>query len=285
MLDTYGLSTICGPRRLYEMGEDEVIAFGERARELDITIAEHNHVGTNVMTRDMEVRDRDIQLTRRLLQLCEAMQCGGTIILVGSPVTPDNKGPASRYFKRDATGKVDPTHLYACPDPYLLTDAAKAEFREVVLRIVDGLDIEFARLLIEPWHHSFFYQAEAIREFMDSLGDPRIAFHLDQMNMMHQDVLFDTTRYIDQTFDLLSPYIAAVHFKDIAMDWRQYSSSSTRSDRRRADRLPALVSACPSSRVNRLLLEHRKRRGDFAINFARLHRSRATSASSSSAAA
>jgi len=41
--------------------------------------------------------------------------------------------------------------------------ACQQEFRKLVLRILDGLDLTTTKYIIEPWHNTFFYQPENIR--------------------------------------------------------------------------------------------------------------------------
>jgi sugar phosphate isomerase/epimerase len=251
-LDTYGLSTVVAPRRINEMTDDEAAAYGERARELGIVVGEAIP-GVNLLTRDLGARAERIETCRTMLHKCELMHCHGIVILVGSPVPED---------------------YHAAPDPYLFTDECKAEWREVVLRIVDGLDLEHARVLIEPWNHSFFYRTQPVLEFMQSVDDPRVAVHLDLMNMIDQDHIFRTTELIDEAFDLLGPYVGGVHFKDLAWDWHHMFLKLDEvligdgvidypTYVRRVSELDGDV-AC--------FCEHLQEEGEFAINFARLHK-------------
>jgi sugar phosphate isomerase/epimerase len=100
----------------------------------------------------------------------------------------------------------------------MFTHECRAEFREVVLRVLDGLDADGTKLLIEPWNTSFFYRPRDILAFLESVDHPRLGVHLDQMNMVDQDTFYRSTELIDETFDLLAPYAGSVHFKDIAWD-------------------------------------------------------------------
>jgi len=252
ILDTYGLSAVVAPRRINELTDDEAVVYGERARELGVVVGEAIPT-VNLLTRDRDALAQRIDYCRTMLRKSELMGCHGVVILVGSP---------------------DPSDVHHVPHPYLFTDECRAEFREVVLRIVDGLELEHARLLIEPWNHSFFYRPRPILEFMESLGDPRVAVHLDQMNMIDQDHLFRTTEYINETFDLLGPYVGGVHFKDLAWDWKHMFLKLDEvligdglidydTYLRRVAALEGDV-AC--------FCEHLHAEGDYAINFARLHK-------------
>jgi sugar phosphate isomerase/epimerase len=252
-LDTYGLSTIVAPRAINDMTDDEAAEYGEKARDLGVVVGEAIP-NVNLLTLDMDARNERIEYCRTMLRKCELMHCHGIVILVGSP---------------------DPSDYHAAPHPYLFTDECRAEWREVVLRIVDGLDdLKHAKVLIEPWNHSFFYRPGPIREWMDDLGHPNVLVHLDQMNMIDQDHIFRTTEYINETFDLLGPYVGGVHFKDVAwdphhmflkfdevligdgvMDYHTYV--------RRVSELDGDV-AC--------FCEHLPEERDFAFNFAQLHK-------------
>ena len=196
-LDRYGLSAIVAPRRTGEMSDDEAVEFGELARMLGIVVGE-SIPNLNLMVRDGALRAERIEGLRAILRTSDLMQCHGSVILVGSVAAADR---------------------IAATDPYMFTDECRAEFREIVLRVLDGLDLRHTKLLIEPWPNSFFYRPEAILDFLQSLDHPQVALHLDQMNMVGQDTYFHTTDLINTTFDLLSTYIGGVHFKDVLWDW------------------------------------------------------------------
>jgi sugar phosphate isomerase/epimerase len=174
-------------------------------------------------------------------------------------------------------GTNDPSGNPTSPhptDPYMHSDNAKREFREIVLRILDGLDSPDIKYIIEPWNNTFFYQPEDIREFIDSVDHPMLGLHLDQMNMVSQATYYNTTDLIHRTFDLLADKVASVHLKDIvatrgpgdflsfkevrigegSMDYRTYLA-------RLADLPPDMPCYC----------EHLSTEADYAFNFARLH--------------
>jgi sugar phosphate isomerase/epimerase len=196
-LDRYGLSAVVAPRRIAEMTDDEALEFGEVARTLGIVVGE-SIPNLNLMVRDEALRTERVDTLRAILRTSDLMGCHGSVILVGSVAAADR---------------------IAAVDPYMLTDECRAEFRELVLRILDGLELGHTKLLIEPWPNSFFYRPEPALEFLESLDHPLVGLHLDQMNMVDQDTYFDTTELIDRTFDLLSAYVCGVHFKDVLWDW------------------------------------------------------------------
>lgn len=250
--DTYGLSAVTGPWGYDEMSDDEVAAFGERAAELGMMIGE-SHSRPNLLVRDAEERQRRIERLRTGLRKAEIMGSHSVCILVGTA------GPED--------------HL-AAPHPFNYTDQARSEFRETLLRALDGVELKKTTLLIEPWTNTFFYQPEAIREFLDSVGHPKVGIHLDLMNMVDQYHYYRTTELINKTFDLLGQYIGAVHFKDLRWDWEYMFL--------KFDEVPIgdgiIDYATYVGRVAELgrdvpcFVEHFPTEGEFAISFARLHR-------------
>ncbi len=252
-LDTYGLTTIIAPD-LSAMTDDECSAYGQAARSLGLTIGEAFYFA-HMMTRDEAQRTQHIDNVRALLAKAELMGCGSVITLVGTNHASDN-----------------PTAPHAT-DPYMFSRAAADEFRQIVLRILDGLDLASVKYIIEPWNNTFFYQPEDIRAFIDAVGHPMLGLHLDQMNMVSQADYYRTTELIDRTFDLLAGNVYSVHLKDVlftrgpgdfmafkevligegAMDYRTYL--------RRLALLPA-DTPC--------YCEHLPAEADYAVNFARL---------------
>jgi sugar phosphate isomerase/epimerase len=200
LLDRHGLSAVPAPVRIAEMGEDGARAFGERAAQLDVAIGEAV-APLNLMVRDRRLRTERVGRVRTILRTAEAMGCRGVVVMVGS-VAPVDRSPAL--------------------DPYMFTPDCRAEYREVVLRIIDGLDLRRTRLLIEPWHNTFFYRPDGVLEFLREVGDERVGLHLDQMNMVDQDTYFRTTGLIARTFDLLADYVGSVHLKDVRWDWTHF---------------------------------------------------------------
>ncbi len=195
-LDRYGLSAIGAPVDLADWSLQDSAAFGERARALGILVGEASF-NANLMTADPELAARRLTAIRRALRNADAMQCRTLHVLPGTK---------------------DPTGGLLTPHPVMYTDAYKAELRELVLRVMDGLDLRHTRFLIEPFNHSFFYQPEDIRAFLDSVDHPRVGLQLDIVNMIAADTYFDTTSLIHCTFDLLADHVYAAHVKDLRWD-------------------------------------------------------------------
>jgi sugar phosphate isomerase/epimerase len=250
-LDVYGLSAIPAPACLLDMSEESCAAFGKRARALGLVVGEVG-MWENLLTEDATLQDRRIEMVRRLLQKAEAMGCHCVVTLVGTK---------------------DPSDRALAPHPYMYTEACAAEFHEVVLRILDGLDLEGTRYVIEPWHNSFFYQPEAIRAFIDRVGHPRFGLHLDQMNMVSQASFYHTTDLIHRTFDLLADVAASVHLKDVRCDathmflkWDEVPIGDGVMDY--GTYLTCLAELPPDTPC---YCEHMPDERDYAVNFARLH--------------
>lgn len=256
--DDYGLSAVTAPRHFAELGDDELAAFRQRAGELGLVIGEALY-RPNLMIRDLDERARRIAGLRHALAKAEVLGAHAVVILVGS-IGPDD-------------------HL-AEPHPYMYTADCQAEFGDIVLRSVEGLDLPHVKLAIEPWTNTFFYQPAPIREFLDRVDHPSVALHLDLMNMVDQYHYFRTTELIDETFDLLGSYIAGVHFKDVRWDWRYMYM--------KFDEVPVGDGVIDYTRYLRRLgeleatgmlgaelagyCEHYPTVGDYAVSFARLRR-------------
>ena len=250
-LDRYGLSAIRADRVVRELGEDECAAFGERARDLNLVVGEAPF-WTNPMTPDEHLQTQRIEVIRTMLKNADAMGCLSVVTNVGTKYPSKNQ---------------------LAPHPYMFTDACKAEFREIVLRILDGLDLKTAKYIIEPWPNTFFYQPEDIREFIDSVDHPAFGLHLDQMNMVSHKDFFNTTGLINRTFDLLAEWVVSVHLKDVRWDYEHmflkwdevHIGDGVMDYETYLRRLAELPSDMPC------YCEHMPEERDYALNFARLH--------------
>jgi len=251
-MDTYGLSAIQAPNGLAGMPDDECAAFGEEARRLGMVVGEVG-MWANLMTADENAQAQRIETTRTMLKKADVMGCHAIVTLVGSKNLPDGALASGAY---------------------MYTDECKAEFREIVLRILDGLDLKKTKYVIEPWHNTFFYQPEDIRQFIDSVDHPAFGLHLDQMNMVSQQTFYNTTDLINRTFDLLADRVASVHMKDVVYDHDHmflkmdevYIGDGVMDYETYLKRLAELPPDTPC------FCEHLMNEGDYALNFARVHR-------------
>ena len=249
--DTFGLSTLVAPMQFADMADDEAIAYGEHARGLGLTIAEALH-RPNLMNRDPEIRAQRIEQLRRGLKKADLMGADSVVILVGT------------------VGEED--HL-AAPHPYMFTDECRAEFRDILLRAVDGLELETTRLLIEPWTTSFFYQPADIRAFLDWVDHPSVGVHLDLVNMISQQRYYHTTELVHEAFDLLETYIGGIHIKDLLLDWKHMllKFDEVQIGDGVVDHAALLERAAKLDPNMSCFTEHLATEAEYAISFARLH--------------
>ena len=117
--DTFGLSTVVAPMHFADMTDDDAVAYGDHARGRGLTIG-RGRFRPNLMIRDTEIRTQRIEQLRRGLRKADLMRADSVVILVGT------------------VGEED--HL-AAPHPYMFTDECRAEFRDVLLRALDGLEL------------------------------------------------------------------------------------------------------------------------------------------------
>ena len=194
--DRLGLSAVPAPSGLATMSDEDCIEFGEAARSLGLVIGETG-MWENLMTTDPARRTERIERVRALLRKAALMGCRCVITLVGSAHPSD-----------------DPL----APDALTMSREGAAAFREVVLRILDGLELGATRYGIEPWVTTFFYGVEEVAEFLDAVDHPALGLHLDLVNMVSRRSYFDTAGLAERTFSLLSDRIVGAHLKDLVWD-------------------------------------------------------------------
>lgn len=250
-LDRHGLSAIPAPNRIAEMTDEGCAAFGDQARRLGLVVGETG-MWENLMTADPELQAERVGKVRLLLAKAEAMGCRCVVSLVGS-----------RH----------PSESPLAPDPYMVTDACRREFGQVVLRILDGLELAQTCYAIEPWCNSFFYEPEDVDAFLTEVDHPNLRLHLDQMNMISQRSFHDTAGLIERTFDLLADRVVAVHLKDLRWDhdhlmlkWDEVLIGDGVLD---YDAYLRHLATLPADTPG--FCEHLAGEGEYATNFARLH--------------
>ncbi len=196
-LDELGLSAIPAPVKFWTWEDDDCIAFGEKAKGLGLVIGEAG-CWKNMIDPDKEAVAQHIEMISQMLVKGDLMGLRGVVSLVGSH---------------------NPEHSLS-PHPFNFTDEARAEYREVCLRILDGLELETTKYMTEPWCNTFYYRPVDILEFLLSVDHPNLGLHMDMMNMIHQDTYFKTGEVINRAFDLLSDFVVSVHAKDLRWDYR-----------------------------------------------------------------
>jgi sugar phosphate isomerase/epimerase len=250
-LDRHGLSAIPAPNRLAAMSDEECIEFGEAARRLGLVVGETG-MWDNLLARDPDVRTERIGRVRVLLRKSELMGCHCVVTLVGS---------------------THPSDDFLAPDPASMSREGQVVFREIALRILDGLELETTRYGIEPWVTTFFYELEDVETFLADVDHPALGLHLDLVNMVSRRTYFDTAGLAERTFASLSDRIVGAHLKDLrwdpahmvikwdevligdgVLDYSAYLGGLARLD-------PDLACYC----------EHLPTEADYAENFARAH--------------
>jgi sugar phosphate isomerase/epimerase len=116
-------------------------------------------------------------------------------------------------------GSAAPQDSISIPCAHNYTDAFMAELRELILRVLDGIELRFTNYGLEASPKTFFYGPERCAALVDAVDHPNFGVHLDLMNMVSQDTYFHTTELIERTFELLGDRIFAAHIKDISWDW------------------------------------------------------------------
>jgi sugar phosphate isomerase/epimerase len=250
-LDVYGLSTVVAPERLDAMPDDEAIAYGERAAALDVVVGEAHYL-MNLMTADEDARAQRIADLRTVLRKADLMGCRGVIAFAGTSHSSDS---------------------ISAPHADNFTGGYSARFREVVLRVLDGLDLTVTKLALEANSNTFYYLPQDIAAFIGAVDHPSFSVHLDQMNMVDQFSYYDTTTLINTTFELLGEHIVGAHLKDIDLDWSRnfLHLDEVLIGDGVLDVTTLLGHLAALDRDLPCFCEHLDAEGDYAINFARLH--------------
>jgi sugar phosphate isomerase/epimerase len=195
-LDLYGLSAIASPVRTPEMTDDECVEFAEKATSLGLVISEV-HFLDNLHAPNPELKRQRIEEGRALLRKADLMNARCLLGFAGSAHPDDWIGAQCAYN---------------------FTDDFKAELRELVLRVLDGVELKSTKYGLEANNKTFFYGPEGCAELIDSVDHPDFGLHLDMMNMVSQVTYYHTTELINTTFELLGNKIWSAHLKDIRWD-------------------------------------------------------------------
>ena len=250
-LDLYGLSAIVAPLRTPEMSDDECSEFGEKAKSLGLVISEV-HFLKNLFAPDGDARELRVQEARSLLRKADLMGARCLLGFAGSAHPSDNIG---------------------APVAYNYTDGFKAELRDLVLRVLDGMDLSTAKYGLEASNKTFYYDPEGCAELIEMVDHPDFGVHLDMMNMVSQTTYFHTTDLINRTFELLGDRILAAHLKDISWDWNYQFLKFDECIVGDGDMdYPAYVAHLAKMDVDfPCMCEHLEVENDYVVSFERLH--------------
>ena len=73
-----------------------------------------------------------------------------------------------------------------------------------------------ARLLIEPVYISVIWSPEILAKFIDEINSPNIQGHMDIVNCLNFDMIYDHGGFIKESFGKLGNRIHSSHIKDVA---------------------------------------------------------------------
>jgi sugar phosphate isomerase/epimerase len=195
-LDTYGLSSIAAPVYTGALSDDECIAFGEKAASLGLVISEVWFLN-NLHAPTPELREQRVEEGRMLLRKADLMRARCLLGFAGSAHPDDRIGRS---------------------DPYNFTDGFKQDLRELVLRVLDGIELEHTKYGLEANTKTFYYGPEGCAELIQAVDHPNFGVHLDLANMVSPTNYWDTTTLVNTTFELLGDRIWAAHLKDVRID-------------------------------------------------------------------
>ena len=195
LIDELGLAATAAPAEMNRWPLHECAAYGDMVRSYGLIIGEVGY-WQNLLVDDEAARSHRIDEVRSLLQKADAMGAGCVVTLVGS---------------------FDSKHALA-PHAENWSDRARERAAENCHRILDGLDLQRTCYALEPWCNGFYHEAEAVAGFLEKIDHPRLALHLDVMNMHSVNTYYQSTQVIEQAFDLLGKWAVSVHAKDLRWD-------------------------------------------------------------------
>jgi sugar phosphate isomerase/epimerase len=251
-LDRYGLSAIAAPVRTAEMSEEECVEFGDKAHALGIVISEV-HFLRNLPAPDAQTRAARVEEARSLLRKADLMRARCLLGFAGS---------------------ASPEDRISVPCAHNYTEAFVAELRELILRVLDGIELRYTKYGLEASPKTFFYRPEGCAALVDAVDHPDFGVHLDIMNMVSHDTYFHTTELIDRTFKLLGERIFAAHIKDISWDWDyQFLKFDERVVGDGVLDVPTYIGHIAKMDENfPCMCEHLEVEEDYVVSFERLHR-------------
>jgi sugar phosphate isomerase/epimerase len=194
LCDDLGIGAVAAPAAVGDWSLAECRAYGEAVRERGLIVGELGY-WENLLAPDGATRTDRVEDVRDLLRRADAMGADCVVTLVGSR-SPEWAG---------------------APHPDNYGEGFRSDVRETVARVLDGLELERTRYVLEPWYNTFFHRPRPVRAFLDAVDDDRLGVHMDAMNMHTVETAHRSTTVIDRAFDLLAEDAAAVHVKDLAL--------------------------------------------------------------------
>ncbi len=88
-----------------------------------------------------------------------------------------------------------------------MSDDAYARLMQSTTRLAELADRHEVKIVFEPFFHDLLASAKATRDFIEEAASPWVRVQLDPANLLPHNSL-------DEMFDALAPYVAALHAKD-----------------------------------------------------------------------
>ena len=162
--------------------EAKRIANAYRQRGLDIPSL---GVYTNLIEPDAEERDKNIAYFADMMRVANEMDIGMLATECGAIIKPGMGKDLNESLRDEAYP--------------LLLDSAE--------RLVELAERHDVKIVFEPFFHDLLATAKATRDFIEDVNSPRVRVQLDPANLLPHNS-------VDEMFNALAPYIAALHAKD-----------------------------------------------------------------------
>jgi sugar phosphate isomerase/epimerase len=179
----------------------------------------------------LAVHDDDVERTRRLFA-DHGLVVGQTVGEYGGTlVSPDGtvRGAAIEFVKR----MCDLTRRLGAPNTYLRpgslnpagawlphrdnrSDAVFDRLVDSTRRICETAEANGTMVAVEAGVVSPLHSPARVRAFLEAVDSPALGFNQDPVNLVGSlDDAYDTTRLIDESFDLLGAWTIGAHAKDV----------------------------------------------------------------------
>ncbi len=112
-------------------------------------------------------------------------------------------------------GSLNPAGAWT-PHPLNRSDAVFDRLVDSTRRICVAAEGEGVRVAVEAGVVSPLYSPARVRRYIEAVGSPALGFNQDPVNLVGTlEDAWDTTRLVNECFDLLGPYTIGAHAKDV----------------------------------------------------------------------
>ena len=172
-----------------------IASYEYEAKKNNITIAEVG-VWNNPITSDYEKRNQAIEFCKKQLALSEQIGALCCVNIAGSRGEKWD-GPHQDNFNKDTFALIVDT----------------------VREIIDSVKPSRTFYTLEPMPWIFPDSPKSYLELIKAIDRKAFAVHLDPVNMITSPKLYlNNSKFLQECFRLLGPYIKSCHAKDIVMD-------------------------------------------------------------------